>query len=126
MFALAMCISDSAGMLTRPQITYLPGARNPSELQRRLREYDDELLTRDLNELDAYDEQPRRKGRPLKELPPAIARVILKDLAAGKSKRFVWRKYGRHRRYSFDRRWLDDVLADGRLERMAAADPAPA
>ena len=119
-----MAIHNIAGMLTRPQISFLPGARNPSELQRRLREYDQERLQRDIDELDGYDEEPRKKGCPQKELPPAIARMILADLNTGKSKRFVWRKYGQ--RYAFSRPWLDDVLADGRLERMAASDPVAA
>ena len=124
MFASPAAIPDSAGMLTRPQITYLPGVRNPSELQRRLHEYDQERLRRDIDELDGYDEEPRKKGCPQKEVPAAIARMILADLAVGRSKRYVWRKYGK--RYGFSRPWLDDVLADGRLERMASADLAPA
>ena len=108
----------------RPQITFLPNAHVPSEVQRRLRAYDKEVLQRRLDELDDYGEEPCRRGRPEKEVPADLARRMVADLGAGRSQRYVWRKY--RKVYPFGRKWLAKVVANGRLALMASKDMAVA
>ena len=74
--------------------------------------------------LSEYEEHPLRRGCPLKVVPAGIARMMLADLNAGRSKRYVWRKYSKS--HPFSRPWLDDVIADGRLELMAREEMEPA
>ena len=128
MFARRSVIAHISNIMNsavnRPEIRYLPNAQVPQELQRRLRDYDQQELQRKIDELEEWDEQPRPRGCPRKELPAEIARMMLADLNAGHSRRYVWRKYQSY--CKFGRRWLDDVLADGRLERMATGNMAPA
>ena len=60
-------------------------------------------------------------GRPNKNLPPEIAQLILLDLEAGHTKSAIVRRY--RRVCKFSRTYLNDIIADGRLEEMAKKPP---
>ena len=73
---------------------------------------------RQLEELDRWDWECERGGRPLKVLPQEIARRVWDDVQAGRSHRAIVRKY-HDTPWRFSRRWLERALNDGTLAQMA-------
>ena len=101
----------------------------PAEQQERerQREAEQQELARQreakiLAELDAHELPSGMSGRPRIELPPAVARRVLDDLESGWAYQAISSKYRRF--YRFSPRWLRVAWQDGRLERMATADPS--
>ncbi len=98
-------------------INLVQGGRDPAVVERRLREFDQAEIERQVRVLDDLDEPNLRTGRPRKTLHQEIASRMIEDLAAGKPQRWVWRKY--RNVVSISLTWLQDVCKDGRLQRMA-------
>ena len=73
---------------------------------------------RQLDDLDRYEWECEKGGRPLKVLPLEIARRVWNDVQAGRSHRAIVRKY-HNTPWRFSRRWLERALANGTLAQMA-------
>ena len=95
-----------------------PLRRLEAERQERAKQREAKMLA----ELDAHELPSGMSGRPRLELPPEVARRVLDDLKSGASYQAISSKYRRF--YQFSPWWLRKAWKDGRLERMAAADPS--
>ena len=78
-----------------------------------------------LDQLDDWDFEPERGGKPCIVLPQDVALRVVKDLTAGRSHRSIERKYA-NTPWPFSRRWLERAIANGSLLEMAGLGHWPA
>ena len=78
---------------------------------------EEQLTIQEIERLSQYDWPQRRRGRPMLVLAPAIARMVLEDVARGAGYRDIARKYD-----CFSIAWLSRMLNSGQLELMAGGE----
>jgi len=78
-----------------------------------------------LDELDSWDFESERGGKPCIVLPQEIALRVVRDLVARRSHRSIERKYA-GTPWAFSRRWLERAIANGSLLEMAELGHWPA
>ena len=103
-------------MLDYRNIDLHPDARDHDALSKRLRDYDDQQLQRQLESV--VEPEDRSPGRPRIELAPPLAREVQAARRAGESQSSVTRRYGHIG--GFSRWWLIRAERSGLLDQMAA------
>ena len=86
--------------------------RRHERLEKR-QQAESDALTKEVELLQGIQAAPSHNGRPVKVLPPEIARMVMDDLQAGVSYQAVVDKYER-----FSKGWLHAAVKSGRLVQM--------